>query len=102
MLVYNTTFHCEKDSYEEFVAWLRSDYIPTAMQCEGLSEPRMARIMTQDESEGVSVSLQFVTPDLNALHGWYEKCGVQLVATLEERYAQRVAGFATIMEQLPL
>ncbi len=102
MLIYNTTYHCEKDCYEEFVTWLRTQYIPIALQHKGVSEPRIARIFGQAENEGVSLSVQFLTPDLQTLQSWYEKCGADLVATLEKKFTQRVAGFSTIMEQIAL
>ncbi|MBR3951935.1 MAG: DUF4286 family protein [Bacteroidaceae bacterium] len=102
MLIYNTTFHCEKSTYDEFVTWMRTQYIPVAVQHKGVSEPRMARIMTQDENEGISISVQFCTASLDSLSTWYETCGAKLVEQLEKKFQQRVAGFSTIMQQIDL
>ena len=102
MLIYNTTFHCEKSCYDEFVAWMRAEFIPTAIQHKGVSEPRMARIMAQEENEGISVSVQFNTESLETLSAWYEACGGKLVKQLEGKFQQRVVGFSTIMQQIEL
>ena len=102
MLIYNTTFHCEKSCYDEFVAWMRTQYIPLAMQHKGVAEPRMARIMAQDENDGISISVQFTTTSLDTLSAWYEVCGAKLVEQLESKFQQRVVGFSTIMQQIEL
>ena len=102
MLIYNTTFHCEKSCYDEFVAWMRTEFIPQAMQHGGVSGARMARIMTQEENEGESISVQFCTASLDTLSAWYEACGAKLVKRLEEKFQQRVVGFSTIMQQIEL
>ena len=102
MLIYNTTFHCEKACYNEFVTWMRTVYIPTALQTNGLSEARMARIMGQDENEGISITVQFSTTSLDTLSAWYEACGAKLIEQLETKFQQKVVGFSTIMEQIEL
>ena len=102
MLIYNTTFHCEKSCYDEFVAWMRSEFIPVAIQHKGVSAPRMARVLAQEEGEGISVSVQFDTLSLDTLSAWYEACGATLVKQLEAKFQQRVVGFSTILEQIDL
>ena len=102
MLIYNTTFHCEKSCYDEFVAWMRTEYIPVAIKHDGVTEPRMARIRAQEENEGISVSVQFNTASLDTLSAWYEACGAELVKKLEGKFQQRVVGFTTIMQQIKL
>ena len=102
MLIYNTTYHCEQACYEEFLAWMRKEYIPVAMGHGGLVSPRISRIMGGDDAEGVSLSVQFETEGIDSLSSWYEACGEALVARLEDKFAQRVAGFSTIMERIDL
>ncbi len=102
MLIYNTTYHCEKSCYDLFIKWVRSHYIPTALSCNGVQSPRIARICGGDDNEGISVSVQFDTPHLDALSSWYEKCGAALIQELEAKFDKQVAGFSTIMEQIEL
>ncbi len=102
MLTFNTTYHVESSCYDAFVAWLREEYIPVAMKQGVLSEPRMARIMTTEEQEGVSLSLQFFVADLDVLSRWYEECGAGLLESMQQKFAQQVAGFSTLMEHIDL
>lgn len=102
MLIYNTTFHCEEECHIEFINWLRSQYVPVASRHRGVIQPRLALILGQNENEGVSISLQFLTPNLNTLSTWYNECGAMLIKELEEKFGKRVAGFSTIMEQIEL
>lgn len=102
MLIYNTTYHTETSCCQEFIDWLRSEYIPTALQRGELSEPRIARILSQERDAGVSISLQFNVADLDMLSRWYEACGSVLIEAVQQKFGQRVAGFSTIMEQIDL
>lgn len=100
MLIYNTTYHCEQACFDEFVEWLRKEFIPAAVADGNITSPRMARILGHEELEGVSVSLQFLTASFDTLSAWYDGCGSELVSALEQKFAQRVAGFSTIMEEM--
>lgn len=102
MLIYNTTYHCDKSCYERFAAWLRTYYIPQVLKHQGVSQPRLARILGQDDNEGISISLQFTTTDFDTLSTWYERCGASLVEQLEKDFKQEVVGFSTIMESIDL
>ena len=102
MFIYNTTFHCEKECQQEFITWLRTEYIPVAAQHKDVFEPRLAHILGQSEDEGISISLQFLTPSLNSLSTWYKECGDAIIKKLEKKFEKRVVGFSTIMQQIEL
>ncbi len=102
MLIYNTTYHCENSCYDEFIHWIKTIYIPQALKNNELSDPRISRIMTQETTEGVSISVQFSTQNLDTLSTWYNVSGAPLVEMLTQKFGQRVAGFSTIMEQIEL
>lgn len=102
MFIYNTTFNCEISCYKEFVQWVRETYIPQALSYEGVSNPRLARIFGEDDSQNMNISIQFNTPGLEELSQWYNHCGANILQTLQEKYGEKVAGFSTIMEEIEL
>ena len=81
---------------------MRAEFIPTAIQHKGVSEPRMARIKAQEENDRISVTVQFNTTSFDTLSAWYESCGAGLIKQLEAKFQQRVVGFSTIMQQIEL
>ncbi len=102
MLVYNTTYHADKTRKEEFVNWLRNEYIPQALQRDELSETKLCRVLAEDENDGMSISLQFHVHDLDTLSRWYEACGESLLNEMRRKFGNQVAGFSTLLEVLDI
>ena len=100
MIVYNTTFSVSGDAVEEFIEWIRSTYVPQAMQGGRVSAPQLMRIMAQQEG-GVGYALQLQAPSLGELQRWYQSTGKQLMADLTAHFG-RIAGFSTMMEQIEI
>ena len=59
MIVYNTTFHIEKDILDESLDYLKKQYIPKAVESGFLQRPCLRRVMQAEEGEGISFSVQF-------------------------------------------
>ncbi len=100
MFIYNTTFHIDRECYNEFVAWLRDVYIPITVRHGALSQPRLARIIVDEKEKGENVALQFFVARLEDLSRWYSAHGDALIQELREKFGRRVVGFSTIMEHL--
>lgn len=102
MIVYNTTYHAHNAIAEEFLAWLKSNYIPKAV-CDGrLAEPRLTTVMNAEESDGINYSLQFRSESTDVLRNWYEEVGDDLLVELSNTFGQKVAGFSTLLEEIDL
>ena len=53
MIVYNTTFHIEKDILDESLDYLKKQYIPKAVESGFLQRPCLRRVMQAEEGEGI-------------------------------------------------
>ncbi len=102
MIVYNTTFHAHNDAVEQFLQWLRSEYIPKAIGDGRLSDPRLTLVLNAEESDGKNYSLQFRAADVDTLRDWYEAVGDDLVEIMASKFGQKVAGFSTLLEEVDL
>ncbi len=98
MIIFNTTYHAYHTRKEEFIGWLKEIYIPTVLQHGALQSLQLTRIFAEDESEGVSLSLQFKTTDTEVLEAWHESCGAALIADMQKRFGNQVLGFSTLLE----
>ena len=100
MFIYNTTFHIDRECYNDLVAWLRDVYIPVTVRHGALSEPRLARIIVDEKEKGENVALQFFVARLEDLSRWYSAHGDALSQELRDKFGRRVVGFSTIMEHI--
>ncbi|MCP9611180.1 DUF4286 family protein [Coprobacter tertius] len=98
MIIYNTTYQVDKETIDEFILWLKENYIPRAMIRGELSEPQLCKVITPDDYEGSSFSLQFHVKDTRILSLWYEKVGKILQEELVTCFGEKVVGFNTLLE----
>lgn len=103
MVIYNTTYHVSQSVAEDFLDWLRREYIPVVISGGELSLPQLTCIITDDpEAEGNSYALQFHALSVEALEIWYRRTGAHLLEEMTKRFGQDVAGFSTLMEKLDI
>ena len=98
MLIYNTTYHIDLDNARNFVIWLNECYIPEAEKGGEVTNPRIWRILSQQESDSECFSLQFEVADSAALHRWHTRSGAALNEEMMKIFKDKVIGFPTLME----
>ena len=103
MIIYNTTFHADDSIIDEFINWIKQEYVPAALANGILIEPRLTRIFNhQEDNQGQSYSLQFRTKSLEDLSRWYKMTGNILLETIGKKFGNTVAGFSTLLEEMEL
>ena len=100
MIVYNTTFHIEKSVADKVIVYFKNIYMPQAAASGFLLSPRMRRIIMEDESEGVSYSIQFHVKNTDTLNFWLESEGRTLQKNLVTKFGHNVNGFTTLLEEI--
>lgn len=99
MYIYNTTFHVMNEVKDEFINWLKTEYVPKAISKRLLSNPQLALIMAKDKSDtGVNLALQFYVESIDDLDEWYKSPGRELVEAMTTKFSNKVGGFSTIMK----
>lgn len=100
MIVYNITFHIDKEVLTDCLSFLREIYIPRALQGAILETPQLCRVLGQEEGESSSYALQFQVEGIARLNDWWKAEGESLNALLVERFSDKVVGFTTLLEKL--
>lgn len=100
MIVYNITFHIEKEILEESLAYLKKQYIPKVIASGFMQRPCMRRVMHTAEAEGMSFSVQFHVKNVETLNFWMENEGQAIHKELVGRFGNKVAGFTTLLEEI--
>ncbi len=103
MIIYHTTFHLSDEIYLKGLDYLKSTYIPAATQSEMLHSPKMQRVLNEEgDSDGVSLSVQFLVENTVILEEWMHKEGVKLQREMSEKFRDQIAGFSTLLEIIEL
>jgi len=102
MLIFNTTLHLDDSIHDECLEYLKTIYIPQALSGNTLEQPLLARIDRQHEEGGVSYALHLKAQNIDVLNRWAEKTGEKLQKELFDKFGNKVSGFITLMEEIPL
>ena len=101
MIICNTTYHVECSISGEFIDWMKQEYLPRATESGLVSHPRLMRLMGHNEG-GACFALQLEAASLKYLQQWNQEVGKSLHQAIIERFGDKVAGFTTFMEGIPL
>ncbi len=77
MLIYNTTFQVDDAVHDNFLIWIKENYIPEVQKHGTLKAPRICRILSHRD-DGSSYSLQWEVESSGLLHRWHMEQGVRL------------------------
>ncbi|MDO5522621.1 MAG: DUF4286 family protein [Bacteroidia bacterium] len=102
MVIYNTTFNVPKELQNEFLDFIRNEYIPLATKNGTIQEPRLTRVFSRDEDEDYSYALEFKADTIEALEKWNREYGRKLFFLITTTFRQHIQGFATLLHPIDL
>lgn len=97
MLIYNTTFQVDDDIHDNFLIWLKENYIPEVSKQGTLQTPRLCKVLSHRD-EGSSYSLQWEVESSGLLHRWHMDQGVELNKEMLTIFQNKIVAFPTLME----
>lgn len=99
-VIFNTTFCVPNDSYDDFISWLKSEFISSVTASGVMSSPVLARVLsdTQLGPDGVALSLQLRAESHSVLSEWQKHEWQQHLSAIASRYGTKVLYFSTVME----
>ncbi|HHV86062.1 MAG TPA: DUF4286 family protein [Petrimonas sp.] len=102
MVIYNTTFSVPEELKNEFLDFIRDEYIPLSTQSNIMKEPRLTRIFSKDEDDDSSYALEFKADTIEALEEWNKIIGRKLYFLTMKKFRQNIQGFATLLQPIDL
>ena len=82
MIICNTTFSVPKHLQIEFIKYMREEYVPQSVDNSIITEPRLARVYSENEEGGYSYALEFKVESLDLLEEWNVTVGKNLYIKL--------------------
>jgi len=98
MIIYNVTVKIDLDVHDEWLQWMRSIHIPDVMATNMFDDHRMARVLLQDESDGITYSIQYSCKDMATLQKYTAQFAPALQKDVAEKYPNKFVAFRTVLE----
>lgn len=98
MILYNVTVKIDPDVHDEWLQWMREVHIPEVMATGLFLDNRIAKVLLQDESDGVSYSFQYSCADMATMQKYTALHAPYLQKAHGERYKDKFVAFRTLLE----
>ncbi len=99
MIVYNITFNVEDEIKDQWLKWIKNDFIPAMTKSGLLKNPRLSELLI-DEQQGTSYALQFEANTIEDLNEFKKEQLFSLLAPVREKFGEKVVFFPTEMKVL--
>lgn len=98
MIIYNVTVKVNSEINDDWKKWMKEVHIPDVMNTGMFLESKMMRVISIDESEGITYAIQYFCKDMATLHQYQVKFAPKLQKEHTERYKEKFVAFRTLME----
>ncbi len=98
MLIFNTTYLVSDKVYGSWMKWIQEQHIPFMLDSQLFSLPQVAKVLSNEEQEGTSFSVQFHVQDMEALRRWNQKYGEVFKTDFSKQFSTEALFFTTVLE----
>ena len=100
MLLYNVTIGIDKSVEQEWLTWMRENYIPGALSSQMLRECKIYKVLHDEDEPTVSYSIQFFSESIQHINLYLEKIEPILSEALKQRFRDRHVAFRTLLQEI--
>jgi len=100
MLLYNVTFGIDKQIEEEWISWMKANYIPALMETGLFTENKMYKVLTHDDESSVSYSVQCFSKTIDQVLKYLNDFAPALVEGHRLRFKDKHVAFNTLLEEI--
>ena len=98
MIIYNVTVKVDVDIHSEWLAWMRKQHIQDVVNTNYFKSCRLSRLLGQNEEDGITYSIQYLSPSMKDLHHYQAHFAPKLQQEHIEKFGNKAIAFRTMME----
>lgn len=98
MIIYNVTAKVDSGIADKWLQWLKEEHLTDMMNTGLFSDYRLARLLEQDESEGVTFVIQYHSDSIENYQSYVNEHAQLMRKKGLDKFGNRFAAFRTVME----
>jgi hypothetical protein len=98
MIIYNVTINIDHSVHHEWLNWMKEVHIPEVMRTGLFVENRMLKVLGDEDSGGVTYSVQYTCRSMDDYKKYEEEYAPALRAKNNARYQDKFVAFRTLLE----
>jgi hypothetical protein len=100
MIIYNVTVKIDNEHHDDWLEWMQSTHIPDVMATGSFLSYRLSRVISMEDNDGTTYSIQYLCPDMKTLHQYQVHQAPDLQKEHTERYEGKFVAFRTLLEMV--
>lgn len=98
MYIYNVTINIDESMHEQWFMWMQETHIPDVLATGKFTSARMCKVITEEETGGLTYAIQYTTTDKETLERYYKEDADRLRQDIMDRFAGKFVAFRTELE----
>jgi len=98
MILYHVTIKINNSIAGEWLSWMKDVHIPDVMATGCFQQYRITRMLYDDESDGVTYSVQYIAANEDELKYYSEKHAPKLQKEHREKFLNQFVAYRTVHE----
>lgn len=102
MILYNVTMNVDNTVHEEWIGWMKNEYIPSLMNTGLFVEYKFLRMISEVGEEqidtGTTYAVQYYLKNIEDFLNYIENFAPGLQQKILEKYGKQVLVFRTLLE----
>jgi len=100
MLLYNVTYGVDKEIEKEWIAWMKSYYLPAMLNTGLFIDYKMYKILSHEDEGSVSYSIQCFSNKIEDVLLYLNEFAPKLVEEHRIRYKDQHVAFNTLLDEV--
>jgi hypothetical protein len=100
MLLYNVTFGIDKDIEQDWIQWIKTNYIPSVMNTGLFVDYKFYKVLTHEEESSVSYSIQCFSNSIENILTYLNEFAPAIVEKHREQFKDRHVAFNTLLDEV--
>lgn len=98
MIIYNVTVKINTEVEQDWLQWMKETHIPDVMNTGRFTSHQLAKVLGQNEEDGITYAIQYICPDMKTLHQYTITEAPALQKEHATRYDGKFVAFRTLLE----
>ncbi|MEZ4857538.1 MAG: DUF4286 family protein [Flavobacteriaceae bacterium] len=97
MYIYNVTINIEESVHDKWLSWMKKEHIPAMLATGKFYKALMTRVQVEEETGGITYSIQYRTDSKETLQKYYEE-DAQTLRAQSNPFEGKYIAFRTELE----
>jgi hypothetical protein len=98
MILYSATINIDNEVHDQFLRWMRSNYIPAIIQSGLIVESKILKLLTELDNGGTTYSFQYYLNTMDDYNQLENVVMPSLKNDLHHLYQSKYVEFTTLLE----